>query len=439
MRKFLFGAVALAVAVNPLFAQESGQQLNLEQVLRIALGTNEQVAQAEENLQYAELLRRAAWSAFVPDASLRGSFVRNDKKIEFQFGPGEGDGSSDDMGTITFQSLFDYSFMLTVSSPLYRGGFLYKTVEQSGINIGLNENQLDKARLDLLFQVSAAYSSILKAQRELEIKHSALDLANSHLEQARILFKAGEEIRSSVLRAEAQVASAEGELIRAENTLAKAREALRTLVDIKGDFTVQPLAVPSLPAEGPDALVEIGLRNRLETKSLDNQLELNRLEIEKAFGQKLPQVDWAYTYTRQRAGFPTNAFWKLSLNFSLNIYDSGASTILKAQHESERRKLELQRSFLERQIKTEITGAYLDYTTALKGKAASDRQLQAVSKAYEDIERFYKVGEATELDVQDLRKQLIDAEIFNANLSTDEILALFRLRHSMGLPAVEIR
>lgn len=435
MRKFLLGAVALLAAVNPLFAQESGRQIDLEQVLRVALGTNEQLAQAEENLDYAELLRRAAWSAFIPDASLRGSFVRNDKAIEFPLGSPEEGG----LGTITFQSLYDYSFMFTVSSPLYKGGFLYKTVEQSGINIGLNQDQLDKTRLDLLFQVSAAYSTMLKAQRELEIKRIALDLANSHMEQAGILFRAGEEVRSSVLRAEAQVAAAEGELIRAENTFAKARETLRTLAKIEGDFTVLPMKAPSLPSEDPASLVEAGLQNRLETRSLEKQLEMNRLEIEKAFGQKLPQLDWAYTYTQQRAGFPTNAFWKLSLNFSLSIYDSGASTILKAQHESERRKLELQRSFLERQIKTEITSAFLDYTSVLKGKSASDRQLQAVRKAYEDIERFYKVGEATELDVQDLRKQLIDAEIFNANLATDEIMALFRLRHSMGLPAVEIR
>jgi outer membrane protein TolC len=94
---------------------------------------------------------------------------------------------------------------------------------------------------------------------------------------------------------------------------------------------------------------------------------------------------------------------------------------------------------MRRQIRAEITKAYLDYQSVIKGRVAADKQLQAVRLAYDDIERFYKAGEATDLDVQDLRQQLIDAELVSADLETDEKLSLIMLRYSLGLPAIDIR
>ena len=75
----------------------------------------------------------------------------------------------------------------------------------------------------------------------------------------------------------------------------------------------------------------------------------------------------------------------------------------------------------------------------VEGRAATARQVEAVEAAYADIERFYRAGEATDLDVQDLRRQLINAQILFSNLETDETLALYTLRYRTGLPAVEIQ
>ena len=428
MRQLCIGFVVLVAFALAASAQEQPPQYDLETVLQKALGTNELVEQAREDLQTAELLRRAAWSAFIPDAEILGSLVRNDQEIAFNF-----DGMD-----IAIQNAWDYSTTVQVSSPIYQGGFLFKTVEQSGINIGINQDLLTQAQLDLIFQVAAGYALVVKAQREVEIAQVSLDLAQRQLEQAKVLFEAGEAVRVSVLRAEAEVANAEGGLIRTKSALEKAKTDLEQLVPLGKPFMLTDVLRTQLPAQSEAELVALGLANRIELKALDKQLDFNQLDIEKEFSAKLPQVDWAFQYVKQRSGFPTDTFWRVNLNFSLNLYDSGVSTIRKAQRESERRKLKLGGQLLERQIKAEVIKAWLDYQDVLQGKIVAEKALRAARQAYEDIERFFKVGEATDLDLQDARRTLINAEISNTNLETDEKIALLQLRYVAGLPAVEV-
>ena len=431
MRFIISTILALFLLVPGAQAQDDAQVLDLSTVLQKALGTNEQVELAKEDVEYARLLRGAAWNAFLPNAKIVGNFIRNDSDISFPFGE-EGE-------TLTFQNAYDYSYTFSVDTPIYLGGIMIKTVEQSGINIGLNETNLTQAQRNLIFQVAATYAQVIKAQRNLEIYHTALDLAKRQLKHAQTLFDAGEGIRTSILRAKAQVASAEGELIAAENTLAKAKQDLNLLVEIKGDFKLKDFATPAMPANPEGSLVGMGLINRLELKSLQYQKDINQLEIEKAFSEKLPMVNFNYSYVKQRSGFPTDTFWKATLNVSMSIFDSGASTVKKAQREVDQRKLMLNEQLLKRQIKSEIVKSHLDYTNVQKAKVTAAKNLEAVKQAYDDVERFYKAGEATDLDVQDLRKQLIDAEIYSANLETEEKLALLQLRHALGLPAIELQ
>lgn len=430
MRFFVSAFLALIIFIPGLKAQEDTPVLALDQVLQKALGTNEQVEIARENVKYARLLRGAAWNAFLPNASISGNFVRNDSEISFPFGE-EGE-------ELTFQNAYDYSYTLSVDTPIYLGGIMIKTVEQSGINIGLNETLLTQAQRDLIFQVAANYAQVVKAQRNLEIYRTSVELAQRQLKHAQTLFDAGEGIRTSILRAKAQVALAESDLIQAENVLAKARQDLNLLVEIEGDYVLADFVSPALPGNNDGTLVGLGMQNRLELVALERQKAINQLEIEKAFSEKLPMVNLNYAYVKQRSGFPTDTFWKATLNVTMSIFDSGASTVKKAQKEVDQKKLELNGQLLRRQIKNDIVKAHLDYNNVQKAKLTAARNLEAVKQAFEDIERFYQAGEATDLDVQDLRKQLIDAEIYSANLETEEKLALLQLRYALGLPAIEI-
>jgi outer membrane protein len=424
-----FMAILMAVALLcPVAQAQEEAAVDLQALLRVALGTNETIEQAQADIRYSKLLRRAAWTALLPSATLQGTFTRNDNEIQFPFGETD----AGDPIMITFQNTYDYNLNLVVGSPIYMGGRLYKTVEQSGINIGINELQLTKSQKDLIFNVSMAYAHAIKAKRNQQIRREDLKLSREQLNQIKTFFEAGETVRASVLRAEAQVAGAEGLLIQAENEYRKALEDLSVLVPLPENVELEELPSFAEPMKDLTELVDEAFDTRVELDVIEKQLAINQLEIEKAFGEKFPELSWNFIYTKQRAGFPTDRFWKVNLNLTWRIWDSGASTVKKAQQETERLRIRLNRQLLKKQIRNEVEKARLDLETIEKALSAANRQLEAARSAYEDMQRVYKAGEATDLDVQDARRQFIDAQLSKSNLETDKTMAIIRLRHAKG-------
>ena len=433
MPKYLLATALAALMALPAAAQDEGEGplLDLETVLREALGTNEIIAQATEELEKSRLLRRLAWTAIIPSANFSFAGTRNNEETAFAFSETE---------RFTITPLYDWNVSFDVSQPLYLGGRSFKTLSQSGINIGLNEDNLDTSERDTLFQVAAAYVQVVKAQRDLDIAVESLDLAKRQLRQAEVLFRAGEAIRTSVLRAESGVAAAEVAVISSRNMMDRAKEDLAVLCGIEPPFRLEPIeAEPGLPAQDLSALVDFGLGSRSELRAAEKQIEIADLEIGKAFGEKLPSVFLNFNYTKQKANFPSDKFWKLILSVSVPVFDGGSSTVNRATAEANHRQALLQRQLLRKQVRAEIAQAYLDYTSAREALTASRKLVETARQAYEDIERFHKVGEATDLDVQDARQQLIEAELTLSNLTSDKLLALFNLRRQLGIAAVEIR
>ena len=417
---------------------EGGPLLDLEYVLRAALGTNEQIEIAREGVAMARNLRRMAWSAVFPTSRFNGVVSRNDREQAIEFDIPGMETPEDSPGGFVITPLYDWQASLTVSQPLFVGFRDIKALRASGINIGLSEDQLDRTRRDLLFGVAATYADVVKAQRNLEISRLAVELARRQLRQAEILLRAGEGIRTSVLQAEAQVAEAELGVIVDSSALARAREDLTVLTGVDGDYRLAPLQQPTLPADSLDELLAIGLEGRSELNAAGRQIAISELQIGIAGGERLPTVSLDFLYNRQRSPFPASAFWRLMVNVSVPIYDGGLSRARRAEAESAHRLALLQRRLLERQVRAEIVQAHLDYESLRAGRRTVGTQVELTRQAYADIERFHAVGEATDLELQDARQQFVSAEKTLANISTDEVLALFSLRRSLGLLVVNI-
>jgi outer membrane protein len=435
IRKLLVPAMLLAVAV-PAAAQDAGREYTLERALRAALSTNELIGQVEQEVEKSRLLRRQAWMTVIPSASFSTNIIRNDtaKTLEIDI-PGFETPSE---GGFTIQPLYDYSLSLNAQQMVYLGGRIWKALDLAKTNVGLAEDLFNQAKRDLLLQVCVAYSLVEKAQRNLQISREALELAASQLRQAEVLFRAGETVRTSVLRAESLKVQAERQVIFAETVLDKAKEDLTVLTGIEPPYSVKPMERPDIPTEDLEQLIDIGFRTRVELDANEKQIRMTELLKGIAFGEKLPTVALAFNYTKQRAAFPSDQFWRMVLSVSVPIYDGGASDIKRAQAEADRRKLLLEKSLKTKEIRAEITQAYLDYVAIRKSLESARKELELVEQTYEDISRFYAVGEATDLDRENAFQQLNTVKRTIANLETDEVLALLVLRRSLGLPVMDL-
>ena len=438
----MLNLVALIAAVFsvalPAAPQDGGPEVGLKEALRSALGTNEQLAQVEEEVLRSHLYRRQAWLAIVPTATFTGTLIRNntDQKIEFDIPGFEMPGGG--AGGFVIQPLYDYSMSLSARQQVYLGGRIRTGLQMASLSIDISNDFLDQATRDTLLQVGIAYAQVEKAQRNLEISREALELAESQLDQAKLMFRVGEAVRTSVLRAESLTVQAERQVILADAVLEKAKENLSLVSGIDLPFRVKPMDKPALPSEDLDELLRIGLRTRIELEATDKQMTMADLQRSFAHGERMPSVDVAFNFTKQRAAFPSDQFWRIFVNINVPIYDGGAATIKRAQAEADRRQLELQKRLQTKQIRADIIQAYLDFTTVRKSLESARKELELVERTYEDINRFYAVGEATDLERENAYQQLNTTRRMLANLETDEVVALFSLRRSLGLQVIEL-
>ena len=141
---------------------------------------------------------------------------------------------------------------------------------------------------------------------------------------------------------------------------------------------------------------------------------------------------------RQRTSFPADSFASVQLGVSFPIYDGGSSAAKKAKAQAAKRQAVLQQEFLRKQIRAEIVKSDLNLNAIRKSREALEKQVELVRNTYSDVRQFYGVGEATDLDVRDTYLQLIDSERKLANLTTDEVLAHFKMRRDLGLLPIDL-
>jgi outer membrane protein len=249
---------------------------------------------------------------------------------------------------------------------------------------------------------------------------------------AQSLFDAGEAVRASVLRAELAMVSAERKLIEAENRLVRARESFTVLTGLSGDYTlVQPPAPTPEPGD-QEELITQALAARPEIRAVDLEIRNAELMVEIARGEWLPTLYADVNYIRQKAAFPTDRWWSGVLSLSLPIFDGGLALSHKREAEQNLIQSELKRDELVKQVRSEVIQTRLTTLDLQKVYRVIEEQVRLATQTFEDIDKIYAVGEATDLDVLEARRTLIESERMLNDVENDMILAACALELSLG-------
>ncbi len=289
---------------------------------------------------------------------------------------------------------------------------------------------------EYLFQVVSGYYNVLKSQRMVEINEEFLKQTKEHLDVARVRLEVGEVIKTDVLRAEVDYATAQRNLIQAGNNLDLALESLARYLHLPKERIqpVRPLTVlkPQLPL---DKILQMTYLTRSDLKSYEEALYSARNDKQLVFTRFLPYMDvqanWATfgstPYPRERDnwsvyGVVTVPILEGGLRF-VDLRDTTASLIQATQ-----RYLALKRD-----IDYAVKEAYLSIVTLEKTLEASMAEVEASSSNLELINGQYKVGLADAIDVTDAQAAYLNAQINLANDTFDHEVAVYNLKRMMGL------
>jgi outer membrane protein len=147
-----------------------------------------------------------------------------------------------------------------------------------------------------------------------------------------------------------------------------------------------------------------------------------------------PQLDASAQYFQQKSGFPANDWLSLTLNLRQQIFDGGITKAQVAKAREDLRLVELLEQTLRRTIEDQVDSAYIGYEAASAVFDAARERTEASRLAYRQVERAYRVGEASTTDLLNATTAATDAETSQIVARVQREFQAISLRYAVGMP-----
>jgi len=482
----LLAAVLAPGAARPLAAQAAppARALSLEDALRIARGTSENVELARAGAQRARGQQAQARAAMLPQVN---TTLNWQKQLQNQFaaiasrsgGAGTGTGAGSDSSTaenpITriFASQYNFNFGLAAAQPLFTGGRASAGVRSARYARESAELGITSAEAQVQLDVTSAYYDALLAERLATIADSAFVQAERTLRQVQLTRSVGSTSEFELIRARVTRDNQRPQLLQARTAREAAFIRLRQLLDLPATQPLQltdsiaevPMApaAPAAPvttvnvdaaavlAADPRVLGEVSrlvaatdtaARARAAVRQAGYGVNVAQQQLRASKAQRLPQISATTNY--QRLAYPSNILptslndflpnWTVGIGLSYPLFSGGniRGQIIAAEAgvvEARQR------------LKLAEEGAALDARLAALQLAEAEANWQASVGTAEQAQRAYAIAEvrfregiSTQLELSETRVQLQQALANRARAARDLQVARKRLELLPYLP-----
>ncbi|TFG79880.1 MAG: TolC family protein [Chrysiogenales bacterium] len=449
MKRLLIILLLLFVLLSMFTFGAEERTLSLQECLAIALKHNITLGIKVVQVERQEGLLSQAKEKFLPALTFQlGKAKTNTPSYSWIDAEGAISAASQQLSGLLSQNLWlGGNFTLQVDTsqyesnqrfqtinPRYEGAVMFKLVQPllrdmgnrisrksiiiASHNRNISANELKSALLDTVYRVEELYWNLVFAERNLQAKNQALQLAEDLLNKNKKMAELGVIAEIEILSAEAETASRQTEILEARALLENSRDELYSTINLGAEnggsaIMIRPGDEPrreEITVDTQEAL-QLALANRPEYLNADIALKSKDLELGFAKNQLLPALNlnlqyWSPGLSGTRIlyrddnpltdevigvipGAVSDAFknameftyknWSLylSLDIPLNtLFSRGAYTAARM----ERREAQLRRLDLERQISLEVS-------TVARSVASNFQRIQATRFARELAEK----------------------------------------------------
>lgn len=333
---------------------------------------------------------------------------------------------------------------VTLDQPLLKGVGWWSdsiSLKQADLNVDNAETDFILARRSLILDVIARYYSALKQQKLVGVYEKSVEDAERHLLNTRIKLEEGMVAQMDVSQAELQLARQQTSLIRARQSSESAFDSLRLKLNLPLNQavelieTVTNLAEPLVAGE----LVDEALSQRLEIRSLVNQVESARLSVSRAANQRLPALDLVMKAELSNRDdtlsgaydFDTDRDYSVSMGFSWSL---GDRTDRQEWLQARIRLKKLQNNLVTRQqaIEKEVWDEIRNYNALIEALKVSEQSVTIAETALELASVSYQEGLTSNLDLLKAQDDLNNARNGYFSDLMDLALSKARLINAIG-------
>ncbi len=330
---------------------------------------------------------------------------------------------------------------VSASHPLYRPAN-QAAYEQGKKQLDLAQAQLLTAEQDLIVRTSQAYFDVLGAQDTLTFVLAQKSAVSEQLASAKRNFEVGTATITDTREAQARFDLVAAQEIAAENDLRVKKLALDQLVG-KNGTTPKPLAATELPNLQPsdvNAWVEQGRDTHPTIKQAQANLDVAKLETQKAEAGHKPTLDLTASYymNRNLNGSDLNTTdstlnrTSVGLAFNLPLFAGYATQnrIRETLLLEEKARSDLEAA--QRNISQATRAAYFGVLSGL-GQVKALQAAETSSQSALDANKLgYQVGVRINIDVLNSQSQLYQTKRDLAKARYDVLVGGLKLRQANG-------
>ncbi|MBA2674585.1 TolC family outer membrane protein [Ramlibacter sp.] len=328
------------------------------------------------------------------------------------------------------------------SQPLYRPANL-ATYRQGLRQAQLAESQLAQASQELIVRVSQAYFDVLAAQDTLAFVRAQKSAVGEQLASAKRNFEVGTSTITDTRETQARYDLVNAQEIAAENDLRVRKLALDTVVgrnNAQPTPLAVPLATPTPSPADPEAWVQQAEQNSPQVQQARTNVEIARLEVDKAEAGHKPTVDLTASYGIQRnaGGSSTSTLENrpkagtVGVVMNLPLFSGFATQNRIRETLSLEGKAKSDLEATRRSVAQAVRTAYFGVVSG-QGQVRALEAAEASSQSALEANRLgYQVGVRINIDVLNAQSQLYQTKRDLAQARYNVLLGHLRLRQANG-------
>ncbi len=334
------------------------------------------------------------------------------------------------------------SASVNASQPLYRPGN-WATYEQGKRQVELTRAQLEAAEQDLIVRTSQIYFDVLAAQDTLAFVRAQKAAVGEQLASAKRNFEVGTSTITDSREAQARFDLVVAQEIAAENDLRVKKIALDQLVgktETNPKGLLVPVALPPLVPADVNTWVQQSEAVHPAVRQAQANLEVAKLEVDKAEAGHKPTLDLTASYGKQRnpQGSATSPLDTrsnsstvgLALNLPLFAGFATQNRIRETLSLEDKARSDLEGA--KRTVAQSTRTAYFGVLSG-QGQVKALEAAEASSQSALDANKLgYQVGVRINIDVLNAQSQLFQTKRDLAQARYNVLIGGLRLRQANG-------
>ncbi|MBU1234038.1 MAG: TolC family protein [Proteobacteria bacterium] len=382
----------------------SGPILGLEDFIEIALRNNPAVAIARSQVLASEGRKTQAVSGYLPRLTAKGEAGRihiNDLTPVDEAGVMSGN--------------------LSANQLIYDFGNTTGAISASVYNIEAARAQLNSVGSDLIYQVKAAYYSVLEKHHLIMVANEQVKSYQMHYDRAKEYFKAGVKSKIDVTNAQVELTDAKLQLLQSRFALKSAKVALEKVVGTnpgEGTYLIQEQDLDLKQFINFLAPMPVSREELLQTATLQRpdlqqaQKAINSAEslLTAAQGGFWPTLGATASYDTYNTDLPTlQDQWQIGIALDWEFFSGFRTQGEVAEAKSSLRSYKAQMRDIELTVTQEVTNNFLLAEEQRESVFLANEILTLAEENLDLADQRYKTGLGDMIEFNDAQLRIAKA------------------------------